>query len=257
MFNPIKVYGASVNLNKTSLAVIALCTLISGCSSSDAPEPPTDPVNDGIGNEDPVTPDSAILTPTAEAGSDTERLFKGINRQIARTILDLNASLRGGINLTAEQDTCLGSYDPAAGQQLLAINCIDPLTTGGVLIYVEQASYYDTAECHAAIFNGEIGDCFLKSAHLSIPVQWFTPERPADSPANAPNRPQPLAGIEVFYAINNSTNLRIESNEDEEVLTGRFQCDINLLTNETSATNQSCASTINLAANHFDTLLPD
>jgi hypothetical protein len=239
-----------VNLNKTSLAVIALSTLISGCGSSNTPEPPTDLV------DDPGTPNS-MLTPTPETGSDTERLLKGINRQVARTILDLNARLRDGIALTDQQEICLGSYDPAAGQQLLMIDCADPLTTGDVPIRVELAGYYDTPECNAAIFNGEVSDCFVQTARLSIPVQWIIPERPAGTPDSVPNRPQPLAGIEVFYAINNSTNLRIASNEDEEMLTGRFLCDINLLNNQTSSTNQSCTSTINLAANHFDDLLPE
>jgi hypothetical protein len=239
-----------MNLNKTSLAVIALCTLVSGCSSSDTPEPP----NDMLG--DPGTPNS-MLNPTPEAGSDSERLLRGINRQVARTILDLNKRLGDGIPLTDQQESCLGSYDPAAGQQLLMIDCADPLATGDVPIFVEQASYYDTPECNAAIFNGEISDCFLKTARLSIPLRWITPERPAGTPDSAPNRPQPLAGIEVFYAINNSTNLRIASNEADEVLTGRFLCDINLLNNQTTSTNQTCAGTINLAANNFDDLLPE
>lgn len=229
-----------------------LCTLISACSSSGTAEPPTELV------DDPGSADS-ILTPRPEAGSDTDRLLKGINRQIANTILDLNARLRDGISLTEQQETCLGSYDPAAGQQLLMINCTESLATGTAPIFVEQAGYYDTPACHAAIFNGDVDDCFLQFARLSIPMQWFTPERPAGTPDNVPIRPQPLAGVDIFYAINGSTNLRIANNVDDEILTGQFLCDINLLNNETStsATSQSCASTINLAANHFDDLLPE
>lgn len=261
-----------MKLTKTSLTTIALAALISACSSSSTPladdpdtqapaEPAEGPINNGIENEDPPTPTPTMLIPMVEAGSDTEQLLNGINRQLAITILDLNARLRDGISLTDQQDTCLGSYDPAMGQQLLMINCEQSLATGEVPIFVAQASYYDTPECHAAIFNGNVSDCVLQSAQLSIPIQWITPERPVDTPASVPNRPQPVAGVDISYAIN-STFLRIENNEtenNEPQLTGVFRCDINLLDNEatSSVSSQSCATTVAIAAGHFNTLLPE
>jgi hypothetical protein len=100
-----------VNLNKTFLAVVVAGTIVSGCSSSNNmpandpetpmnPEVPETPENNGIENEDPVTPDPGMLIPSAEAGSDTDRLLKGINRQVAFTILDLNARLSEGSDLS-------------------------------------------------------------------------------------------------------------------------------------------------------------
>jgi hypothetical protein len=204
-----------------------------------------------------VIPDEPnILIPGAAAGSEMDRLIKGINRQIARSILDLNTRLSEGSELTEQQDACLGTYDPAAGQQLLAIDCANALATGDVPIYVERASYYDTAQCHAAIFNGSANGCQLQTARISIPTQWIIPERPADSPSTAPNRPQPIAGVEIYYAINNS-NIGITSNE--EALTGIFQCNFNLLGSGSSfpLINETCDSSITLAANRFDDLLPE
>lgn len=257
-----------MNLNKTFLAVVVAGTIVSGCSSSNNmpandpetpmnPEVPETPENNGIENEDPVTPDPGMLIPSAEAGSDTDRLLKGINRQVAFTILDLNARLSEGSDLSDQQNECLGSYDPAAGQQLLAINCAQSLATGNVPIFVEQASYYDTPDCHAAIFNGDVSNCFLQSARISIGPEFRSSETPTDGTVNGPNGAQLIAaGVEIFYAIN-STNLRVEN--AAMPLTGTFQCDINLLNNGTTAstTGQSCTSTINLAANRFDALLPE
>lgn len=257
-----------MNLNKTFLAVVAVGTIISGCSSSSNmplndpetpmnPETPEVPENNGIENEDPLTPELTILIPMAEAGSDTDRLLKGINRQVAFTILDLNARLSEGSELSEQQNECLGSYDPALGQQLLAINCAQSLATGDVPIFVEQASYYDTPECNAAVFNGDVSNCFLQSARISIGPEFRTSEPSTDTTVNGPNGAQLIAaGVEIFYAIN-STNLRIENAENP--LTGAFQCDIDLSNNGTNAspTGQSCTSTINLAANRFDALLPE
>lgn len=256
-----------MSLLKRSLVVIGLCTLITGCSSSDDPtdsdrdlplssDQPENQDNNGIENEDSPTQNTSILTPSFEAGGDTDRLLNGIDRQVARTLLDLNARLRDGIELTNQQNICLGTYDPAVGQQLLAITCEQALATGDIPVYVHQAAFYDTADCQAAIFNGATSDCVLQTARISIRTEFITPERPADSPDNVPNRPQPVAGAELYYAIN-STNLRLENTE--AALTGTFLCDINLATNETSApaSSQSCASTIDYVANRFDALLTE
>ena len=271
-----------MKLKTYSLTAIAICLVISGCSSSTsmqvesdapmspeiptepteptaptAPTAPTEPNIPNLSPEDPLTQGSAPLVPVAQAGSDTDRLFKGINRQVASTLLDLNARMRDGISLTDQQENCLGSFDPALGEQLLTINCEQPLTSADVSIYVEQASYYDTADCHAALFDGNTNDCILQSARLSIPTQWVVIERAPDDPGTVPNRPQPIAGVEIFYALNGSTNLRIENNE--EAFTGTFQCDIDLVSGEANAptTSQSCPTSITLAADRFDTLLPE
>ena len=257
-----------MNLNKTSLTAIAMAALISGCSSSsnppaNEPEPtpdpemPAEPENPGFGDDDPQTPTTTMLMPVAEAGSDTDQLLKGINRQVAATLLNLNARLRDGVGLSDQQNNCLGSFDPAVGQQLLMINCELPLATAEVPIFVEQAAYYDTPECHASLFNGNVSDCVLQAARLSIPTQWITPERPVDTPATVPNRPQPIAGVEIYYALNDSTHLRLESNQS--ALTGFFQCDIDLISTNGSAPalSQPCATTIALAAERFNTLLPE
>lgn len=255
-----------MKLFKTSLPVIAMLAFMTGCSSStnqpaENPETPVDseipagPEIPGVGSDDPLTP--TTLVPVAEAGSDTDRLIKGINRQVAATILDLNARLRDGNSLTEQQNNCLGSYDPALGEQLLMINCELALATSDIPIFVEEAGYYDTPECHTALFNGDTSNCVLQSARMSIRTQWITLELPADTPVSVPNRPQPIAGVEIYYALNNSTNLRIESNES--ALTGFFQCDIDLVNGSATATvaSQPCAATIALAAERFDTLLPE
>ena len=251
-----------MTINRTHSALLTCCILASACSSSNELPVLGNDTLEEMGNieilsQDPITSDAAMLIPNFPAGSDTERLLIGINQQVASTLLALNASLSEGTDLTEQQDECLASYDPAAGQQLLEIICMQPLATGDVPIYVEQASYYDTDECNAALFNGNTDGCLLESARLSIPTQWVIPESATDSSTTTPARPQPIAGVEVFYALNNTEYLRLESTE--AALTGVFRCDINLRSNESTATEfvQSCASTIELAANRFDTLLAE
>lgn len=205
-------------------------------------------------NDGTTTQNPSAIVPDPEAGSDTDRLLKGINRQVSITLLELNALLGSGSNLTQKQTACLGSFDPALGEPLLKINCAEPLNTGDVQIFLQQATYYDTPECRNAIFNARTGDCLLENARLSIPAQFAPQESGNDGPIGARLI---AAGLEISYAVDGSTAVRIENAEPP--LTGLFQCDINLLNNNTTApaNSQPCTTTINMAANRFDTLLPE
>ncbi len=197
-------------------------------------------------SEDPTTnPD--ILIPTVEAGSDTDRLLKGIDRQISSTLIDLNTRLRQGETLSDQQETCLGAFDPAVGEQLLAINCEQPLATGDSIIRVDSAAYYNTDTCQTGLAANDTTNCILQSARITVPTEWVIGE---ESPL-----PQPIAGMEIYYAID-STNLRIENSD--EALTGLFRCDLDLASAQSTAslTGQSCATIITTAADRFDALIP-
>jgi len=179
----------------------------------------------------------------------TQRLILGINRQVSLTLLDLNTRLSSGIALTPQQDECLGAFDPAAGQQLLSIECQQPLFTNNTLINVTQASYFDTEACNSALFNNGTGDCLLQSARISIPTEFVLPE------PGMGTLPIPSTAYEIFYA-QGDTILSIQSAEN--ALTGLFRCDLDLTGTEAanSVAGPGCARVVELAANRIDTVVP-
>ena len=251
---------AVTNINLAG--TLSLLLLAAGCSSSsstpettdsstpDSDAPADDPAVTPPQIEDPSSLDDGILNPVAAAGSDSERLLNGIQRQVASTLIDLNTKLRQGETLSQQEDNCLGAFDPAFGEQLLAIDCEQSLVTSPSIIRVERASYYNTAACQTGISANNADDCILQSAILSIPTEWVTP----DAGDGATPLPQPIAGMEIFYAIDNTT-LRIESSS--AALTGIFRCDLELTTlSATSSTGQSCSNIIATTADRFDSLIP-
>ncbi len=241
---------------------LALLLLAAGCSSSNSPSDTTDtstPDNDAPADDPAETPpqdedsspqEDGILNPSPASGSDSERLLNGIQRQVSSTLIDLNTKLRQGETLSQQEENCLGAFDPAFGEQLLAINCEQSLVTSPSIIRVERASYYNTAACQAGLSANNAEDCILQSAILSIPTEWVTP----DTGDGTSPLPQPIAGMEIFYAIDNTT-LRIESSS--AALTGIFRCDLELTTlSAASSVGQSCSNIISTTADRFDALIP-
>lgn len=250
-------------VTKIKLAgTLALLLLAAGCSSSsstpettdtstpDSDAPADDPAVTPPQNEDPSSLDDGLLNPVAVSGSDSERLLNGIKRQVASTLIELNTKLSQGETLSQQEENCLGAFDPAFGEQLLTINCEQSLVTSPSIIRVENASYYNTAACQAGLAAGNADDCIIQSAKLSIPTEWITP----DAGDGATPLPQPIAGMEIFYAIDNTT-LRIESSS--AALTGVFSCDLELTTlSVQSSFGQSCNNIIAATADRFDSLIP-
>jgi len=204
-------------------------------------EPPIDNPDPGPGESQ----DPDILVPSVIEGSDLERLITGISQQASRTILDLAQRLSEG-TLTEQQNDCLGPYDPAQGETLLSISCNRALATGDVALYVGEAAFYDTDACNASVFDGSTADCQLQKASITVRTEWIFP-----GPSQPP---QPIAGMEIYYAIDN-TILRIENTAD--MLTGAFRCDIELSNGQANAalTGQSCEDIISNAADRIEALL--
>ncbi len=186
--------------------------------------------------------------PSVAQGSDLDRLINGVSRQASRTIIDLSQRLSEGTELTEQQNDCLGAYDPAVGETLLSISCESALATSNEYLYVGEAAFYDTDSCYASLFNGSTADCQLQRASITIlRTEWITPEPPQ-------RRPQPIVGMEIYYAIDN-TILRVENSE--AMLTGAFRCDIELSDGQASSplTGQSCDDIVKTAADRIETLL--
>lgn len=245
--------------------------LLAGCSSSspsgeDVLQDPTDTPADGGSTGEPAdggSPDTPVdplepptdepvvdmLVPDVIKGSDVDRLIRGIDRQVSRTLLDLNSRLSQGTGLTPQQNACLGSFDPAQGEQLLAIDCEQPLATGDVAAYVGVASYYDTAACQASVSNGNTANCQLRQATVSLRTQWLV--QPMGPPRVA------YEGSELAYAME-GTLLQIENTETDPL--GAFNCSIDL-SNGSESTSlpgvSTCETAVSNAASQLDKLIPE
>ena len=149
--------------------------------------------DNGNTNSDGGNTDEGDTGPIIDPDSALGRLQSRIKLLSARTLLALNQSLNQGVMLSAQQEQCLGTYDPAIGQPLLAIDCDQPLATGEVPIFVNIASLQDTPDCQASLQNANADACSVNQAEFSINPIFTTPET---------GRPQvKQAGAAVSYNI--------------------------------------------------------
>ena len=212
-----------------------------GTSGDDVGDDPAE--NEPVGQTDNTV---AMLIPVVQDGSDLERLIGFISQQTFRSLIDLNSRLAEG-TLTEQQDECLGAFDPAAGEQLLAMDCEQPLATGDVALFVGEAAVYDTDECHASLFDGSTDGCQLQYASILAPALFEIPE--------TGGLPMPtFSGAQINYAID-GTLLTIESLEDAP--TGLFKCDIDLSLGTTASplAGHRCPDIVLSVADRLDTLL--
>ena len=219
------------------------------------PEAPSEPSSP----PEPTTPlepgDPTVLVPPVDANSALGRLLDDIHRQVEATLVDLNQRLSSGILLTDQQNQCLGSFDPGVGESLTMINCEQPLATDDIAIFVERASFFNTSACQEDLFNGRGNNCTVMQARITLPTTFEVTEDNEGGDIFVPQRPQPVAGAEIFFAIE-GTQLRVENNPSS--LTGVFRCDYDLETGLADGNSpiSSCDEIISSIADRFDTLRP-
>ncbi len=196
----------------------------------------------------PSTDDPDMLIPVVEAGSDLERLLNKLHQHVGNTMIDLNQRLSSGAELSAQQEICLGAYDPAFGEQLTAITCETELSsTTSSFLTLDEAAFYDTDDCHASLSAGNSDNCQLQSASIRLKPEWVIPE--------GERRPVPIyTGALVRYAIKDEM---LHMDSDSDALSGYFSCTVDLATGTTdsSETGTSCGGIIAQTADRLDTLL--
>lgn len=121
--------------------------------------------NEGGNTEPAIDPDSAL--------GQLQYRIKKLN---GRTLIALNQSLSQGEMLSEQQEQCLGTYDPAIGEPLLAIDCEQPLATGEVPIFSSIASFDDTPECRASLQNANADACSIDQAEMTVNPIFTVPE---------------------------------------------------------------------------------
>ncbi len=225
------------------------------------PEAPAEPItpSEPEAPSEPTTPlepeDPTVLVPPVDANSALGRLLDGIHRQVEATLVDLNRRLSSGILLTEQQNQCLGSFDPGVGESLTMINCEQPLATDEIAIFVERASFFNTSACQEDLFNGSGNSCVVMQARITLPTTFEITDNNDGGDIFVPQRPQPVAGAEIFFAIE-GTQLRVENNPSP--LTGFFRCDYDLETGLADGTSPitNCDEIVSSIADRFDALRP-
>ncbi len=136
-----------------------------GNNTDDSNEIEITDTNNGSNTEPAIDPDSAL--------GQLQYRIKKLN---GRTLIALNQSLSQGEMLSEQQEQCLGTYDPAIGDPLLAIDCEQPLATGEVPIFSSIASFSDTPECRASLQNANADACSIDQAEMTINPIFTVPE---------------------------------------------------------------------------------
>jgi len=155
--------------------------------------------------------------PSIDPESSLGQLQSRVNELAGRSLVALNQSLSQGEMLTAQQDKCLGTYDPGIGEPLLSINCERALSIDGVPIYAAIASLKDTPECRASLQNGNADACVADQASISANALFTRPD-------NGTPRLK-FAGAAISYNI---VQDRLIVENLEKPRRGIFRCEYNL-----------------------------
>ena len=156
-----------------------------------------------------------------------------IETLVGRTLLSLNQSINQGQQLSAQQEQCISTFDPALGESLLSIDCQQPLATGDVAIYVKSAAFNPTENCHADVFANQYSSCTVAQAELTVNTLWTQPTGNANQ---ASRRPVPVVGASISYAVKPNV-MTIENLP--AALSGIFSCDFDINTQMTVSGDQA------------------
>jgi|GEM_PF-2259577 len=198
----------------------------------------------------PVLSDGdAILVPAIPGDLNAARVLDGLQLILARTVLDLNDRLSSGIDLTAQQEGCLGTYEPGLGDPLFGVDCSSALVTEPVNVFVERGVFHDTDACRASLAERSADDCVIAFASVftkTVFEQTFPERRP---------RPLPGSGVVIGYAVDGPV---LEIASDEQALLGVFGCRIDLATGSTLPGGiGNCNAAFGDVAIRLDELLAD
>lgn len=246
------------------LLLIATVLTLSACSESGSDNTEEAPGNDpmfadpGNSEEEPPVEAPPEENSAFDSGSDLARIVMGLQRVLGDTFVGLNQKLASGIPLSAREQECLGSFEPALGQPLLAIRCPDAAyRISNFPIIVATASFMDSESCRSSLSDSTFSSCRLQEVNLSIQTVFEVPPRPDDDDDSfTPQRPVPVAGAAITYDLSGSNTLTLSN--DESGLTGVFRCEYDLQSAElsSSSSSNSCTGDANRIADRLEMLAP-
>lgn len=191
--------------------------------------------NDDISG--PADDDQDATGTTSEITIDPQfdPLVTALRRVVSISLLGLNQQISQGELLTEQQENCVGSYDPALGEQLISINCDSALNVAESPIYLFEAGFNNTADCQASLSAGNSDSCVLSVTNVRINTTWFTPEA---AEGQRP-RPQPKPGGDVSFNLADGS-LQLQSLP--QPVSGVFDCQFDVVSGGLidGSTNSGC-----------------
>ncbi len=170
------------------------------------------------GQEDMDTDEEGATQPNIDPNSAFGQFQNRIQLLTGRTLIALNRKLNQGELLSDQENNCLGTYDPALGEPLLAIDCEQPLATGNVPIFMGVAAFEDTSNCQSSLQNETADECVVDRATLQINTLFVTQDT---------GTPQPEVGASVTYNIEQGL---LTINNLPDALSGIFACQFDITT---------------------------
>ena len=150
------------------------------------------------------TTETVELTPIA-------LLLEEVRLAGADPVNTINSNLASGVTLTQAQNDCLGTFDPAVGEQLTQIDCAPFDTSVSVFDTELQAiavSLAPSSECEASLLTGQTDNCMLSSADLLLPIIWIPIENPSPGQIATVT---PIDGGRFLYNLEQDGRLIFES----------------------------------------------
>ncbi len=245
-------------------------------TDTDTPQPPTDPiVIDEPGSDNPSEPTEPAEENAADGGNDSttsepvtanngntvdqpadvandlaesspiELFLEEIRLAAGDRVIAINQRFAGGEDIPAEENACLGSFEPGLGMQVTQLDCTE--ADSGLLIYgsdliLQQVELSDTDSCQLSLSNSVLDNCLVQQASVILPVIWIPVENPALSQI-ATIRPLPDADIQF-----NSNNDGILTITNRSNLFPALFCEVNIASGvllTTDRTRGNCRSQIN------------
>jgi len=188
-------------------------------------------IDEGEGEPADITDEdnSDASPPTEEpVGVETSPvglLLDEIRLAVGDPLLGLSERLAGGELLDTDENNCLGSFDPAIGQQLTQIDCAADETSLSVYdsdLQLISGQFRDTAECQISISEGNVNACRLESASMLLPIVWIPVANPAPSQIGSIT---PLQGAGFEYNLS-ADGILVMENMSNIFLP--FRCTINI-----------------------------
>jgi len=216
----------------------------------DDPEVDTSPDPDDMAGTpiDEAPDEDAVAAPAFPGRPNAASLYAGLTRIVGATLLDLDARLSGGMELTDQQLECLGDHDAALGESALAIDCGQPLAIESLAVSIERGAFAPTDTCLASVAGGTIDGCVLTLADARVPIVFVArpaPERNAEPVAGSGF----LVGYDVDLGV-------FEISREPEAPIADYRCGIDVATGTTLPTNRGdCDGAFRDAALHVESLL--
>jgi len=172
-------------------------------------DPPNEPTAEDLG-----------APSLSESLNDSVTSFVNVLEDVvAESLVEMNGRLQSGEDLDPVQSTCLGTFDPAFGEALAAIECGAeqlPISVSDFSMFLASGAVARTSICNDGLLGLDGNDCRLTNADLLLPVEWSTP---------AGSLPQPFASGFMEYNLEPNL-LRIFSLENS--VTPAYNCSFDL-----------------------------